>query len=157
MGSAARTLHSLWRLTRGRLEDGWRRLAAAREMAALDEHERARILDEAGLAQRDFHAATRTPLVSLDLLSAGIRAVGADPDAIHSRHGAWTRDMQRVCMVCSARGRCRRDLATSDFARRYHLYCPNAASLAPIAADARRPGAPTAVQASPHPGSTARG
>lgn len=148
---AARSVRSLW----GRIADGWRRLAAFREMEALGEHERVHILSEAGITRNDFNTATRARFASQDLLSAGILAVGADPDAFRSLYGGWNRDMQRVCSLCSARGRCRRDLATADFARRHHLYCPNAASLAQIAASVRRPerpDMPAAAAVPPHPG-----
>lgn len=129
----------LWRSAAAFAGDRWRAKEEMREVDALDPQERARTLGEVGLTRQELGDALRTPFVSQDLLSKAIRAVTVDhPDALRARHGAWERDMQRACMACPARGRCRRDLATGDFARRYRHYCLNADNLAEIAAAASK-------------------
>ena len=68
---------------------------------------------------------------------------GLDDHTVAERAPNWLRDMRRACLTCDARSRCRRDLNTGDFARRYRHYCPNAESLARIAAGtARNTGTP---------------
>lgn len=130
-------LREFWRSAAAFADDWRRRRAALREVDGLDPHERSRILGEAGLTRRDLDA-MRTPFVGDDLLTRAMHAVGAAPAAFRARHGYWHRDMERVCMACPARSRCRRDLATRDFARRYRHYCPNADSLSEVAAGTAR-------------------
>lgn len=126
-----------WRSAVAFAADRRHRMVAAREMGALDPNERSRILTEAGLTRSEFGDIMRTPFVSQDLLSRAMLAIGIVPSAFRARHEMWHRDMARVCMACPARSRCRRDLATCDFARRYRHYCPNADSLAEIVAETR--------------------
>lgn len=126
----------LWRSATAFAGDMRRRRAAIGEIDALDPHERMRVLGEAGLTPTDVREAMQAPFASQDLLARGMCAIGVDPVAFGVRQRPWQRDMQRVCMGCHARSRCRRDLATDDFARRYRHYCPNAASLAEITAGA---------------------
>lgn len=130
-------IKELWHKAAALAGDQRHRMSAAREIAALDPHERDRILGEAGLERWDIAGAMRTPFVSEDLLSQAMNAIGVDPADFQTHHGLWHRDMERLCMACQARSRCRRDLATHDFARRYRHYCPNAISLGEIVAGLR--------------------
>ena len=87
--------------------------------------------------------ASRIPVASEDLLARAMVSLGIDYDTFAEREANWLRDMRRACLTCDARSRCRRDLNTGDFARRYRHYCPNAESLARIAAGtARNTGTP---------------
>lgn len=136
-------IKEIWHRTAALAGDRRHRAFAAREIAALDPHERNRILGDAGLEHWDMAGALRTPFVSEDLLARALRAIGADPADCRTVNGAWHRDMERLCMACTARSRCRRDLATQDFARRYRHYCPNSESLGEIAAGLKAGTAPT--------------
>lgn len=126
----------LWRSAAAYAGDRRRRMAALREIDALDPHERGRVLGEAGLTRRDLGDTMQAPFASQDLLARALCALDIDAEAFRAGR---ERDMQRVCMACHARGRCRRDLATGDFARRYRHYCLNADSLSGIEAAAARP------------------
>lgn len=129
-------IFGFWRSALSAAGNRRHRLETAREVDALDPHERGRVLGEAGMSRRDFAGAISAPFASEDLLARGLCAIGIDPMIFDSRQDPWRRDMQRVCAGCPARSRCRRDLATDDFARRYRHYCPNAESLSEIAAGA---------------------
>lgn len=138
MGKPTEALRAAWRLIRDRAENRRRTSRMRREVASLDPHERGRILGDAGLTSDNYVLALRAPYASEDLLSSALDALGADPDEFRCRNGGWGWDMDRVCMACPVRARCRRDLARSEFSNRYRLYCPNAESLAGIAADVAR-------------------
>ncbi len=76
-----------------------------------------------------------------ELLSRAMASLGIDVDDFAMREAALLRDMRRICRSCDARSRCRRDLGTGDFARRYRHYCPVTENLSLIVlrASARRP------------------
>lgn len=126
----------LWR-SAAALWNGRPRERAAPEAAEpLAPRERARILAEARLTQKDLTEMLRASYARGDLLVRGMDSLGVDADDFYARYTLRHHDMERACAGCPARSRCRRDLATGDFARRYRHYCPNAASLSEIAARA---------------------
>ena len=69
-----------------------------------------------------------------ELLSRAMASIGIDVEDLALREAALLHDMRRACRSCDARSRCRRDLGTGDFARRYRHYCPNAENISLIAA-----------------------
>lgn len=71
-----------------------------------------------------------------DLPARAMADLGIDVAGFSLREAKLLRDMGRICRSCAARSRCRRDLGTGDFARRYRHYCPHAALLDLIAAEA---------------------
>jgi hypothetical protein len=81
-----------------------------------------------GLPERSFDGA----IAGDDLLSRAMAALGIDVGDIALREAPLLRDLRRVCRSCDARSRCRRDLGTGDFARRYRHYCPVAETLSLI-------------------------
>lgn len=130
----------LWRSMKA-LWNGWRRKQAVLgEIDALDSHERGRILAEAGMTREQLAQSIRLPYASDDLLTRAVASLGIDADVFYARHVLWHRDMEWACAACPARSRCRRDLATGDFARRYRHYCPNSRNLAELAAENCRAG-----------------
>lgn len=125
----------------GRIAALWRAAAApaagrrprtAKETETMDAHA---LAGATGLAPGET-GSPRALAASDDLLARAMVSIGIDVDDLAMREAALLRDMRRVCRACDARSRCRRDLGTGDFARRYRHYCPNAESLALIAADA---------------------
>lgn len=69
-----------------------------------------------------------------DNLFRAMICVGIDVDDFAMREALLLHDMRLICRPCNARSRCRRDLATGDFTRRYRHYCPNATVLALVSA-----------------------
>ena len=69
-----------------------------------------------------------------DLLARAMAAIDIDCERLAACDSGWLRQMRLTCRSCNARSRCRRDLGTGDFARRYRHYCANAESLALLAA-----------------------
>ncbi len=97
----------------------------------VDQHEQART--RVNSTQNASNNVFRPPFAPQNLLPWAMRSVDVDPDEIRALRGAQMREMQLICMACPCRGRCRRDLATGDFTRRYRHYCPNAAGLTEMA------------------------
>ncbi len=152
MDKPAEALRTAWRLIRERAENRRRTSRLRREVASLDPRERGRIFADGGLTSDDYVLALSAPYALEDLLSSALGALGVDPDEFRCRNGGWGLDMDRVCMACPVRRRCRRDLARSEFSNRYQRYCPNADSLARIAGDVaeqepKGPGNPVNAQA----------
>ena len=69
-----------------------------------------------------------------DLLARAMISLNIDCERLSAHDSAWLQQMRLTCRSCTARSRCRRDLGTGDFARRYRHYCANAESLALLAA-----------------------
>ncbi len=78
-------------------------------------------------------ASGRAFAASGELLARAMLSLGIDGDDFAERESLWLMEMRAVCHACDARSRCRRDLGTGDFARRYRHYCPVSESLARIA------------------------
>lgn len=114
------------------------RMAVLREVDALSADERTELLEESGMSYREFATAMRTPFISEDLNARALQAVGTDPAEFRSQHVEWSRHMQRLCMTCVARSRCRHDLDADVFGRQYRHYCPNSESLSEIVAGQER-------------------
>lgn len=121
-----------WRFAIDYFADRRRSIATLREFEALGLDECVPVLKDCGLTRRDFVDAMRRPLASLDLLSPAMQSIGIDPTAFHSREAGFGRDMDRTCMLCRHRCRCRNDIATSDFASRHRDFCPNSENFTEI-------------------------
>jgi hypothetical protein len=58
-------------------------------------------------------------------MQKGMQSIGIDPEDFAARDPAWMRCLEHTCAMCRARGRCHRVMAHSEFAKRYHEFCPN--------------------------------
>lgn len=125
----------VWHFTTGYVRDRMRGYAMRREFWTLAPTEYMGILDDLGLSQREFDAATRLPFASEDLYAMALRSIGVDQDAFHRRYGAWNRSTQRTCMMCTHRRRCRSSLLSGAFAAGHHGFCPNSENFADMISD----------------------
>lgn len=123
---------ALWRAVAAPAAGNRPRAATAKETETMDADG---LADGTGLTAGDTGFLRASPALD-DLLAHAMTSIGIDVDDFAMREALLLRDMRRVCRSCHARSRCRRDLGTGDFARRYRHYCPNAESLALIAAGA---------------------
>ena len=62
-------------------------------------------------------------------VSRMLRARSMDPAALAGGDPATMRDLQRTCILCSEKGRCRYELSDGTAARHYREFCPNAYTL----------------------------
>jgi hypothetical protein len=123
-----------WRLAVNYLKDKERSRRAMREVDSLGSSEAARVLSEVGLSRGEFAAAMSHPFASDDLLSQALSSVGIDPDEFGVRNIEWLQGLQRSCMRCGVRGRCKRIMARDEFTRRHQDFCPNSGDFEQILA-----------------------
>ncbi len=109
--------------------------AAAREMRTMDAQMPAgRIGPTGGISDGAWNFPGLPPVAPDDFLARAMVSIGIDFDRVAERERLLLHEMHLVCATCHARSRCRRDIGTGDFARRYRHYCPNAERLARLAA-----------------------
>jgi hypothetical protein len=63
------------------------------------------------------------------LLEKMLIALSVDPETLANSQPATMRDLQRLCVNCSHKRRCERELAAGTAAENFHAYCPNAFTL----------------------------
>lgn len=125
----------VWRLTVDYMRDRREAARAMSEFNSLDRNEASRVLAEAGLGVADFRDVVSRPFAFEDLTSKGMASVGIESREFAVRNGDWFRSIERNCAVCRVRGHCRKVLADSEFADRFHEFCPNSADFDQILAD----------------------
>ena len=105
----------------------WRvRHILRRSLQALSAGECDRILRETGLGAADLNVCLHTVFGSEDLLSRLMTAIGLDPDRIRAASPETMRDLERTCMTCPIKRRCRKSLGRDEAAASYDDFCPNA-------------------------------
>jgi hypothetical protein len=63
-----------------------------------------------------------------DLMKKMLIALRVDPNLVDT-NPAVMRDLQRLCVVCSQKGRCEHELAKGTASEHYREFCPNAYTL----------------------------
>jgi hypothetical protein len=66
---------------------------------------------------------------SADILKKMLIALSVDPQALAKADPAVMRDLQRLCILCSHKGRRRHELARGTAAEHFREFCPNAYTL----------------------------
>jgi hypothetical protein len=64
-----------------------------------------------------------------DLMKKMLIALRVDPYVLVNTNPAVMRDLQRLCIVCSQKGRCEHELAKGTASEYYREFCPNAFTL----------------------------
>jgi hypothetical protein len=64
-----------------------------------------------------------------ELLEKMLVALRVDPEALAKSNPAVMRDLQRLCVACSQKGRCQHELAEGTAAEHFREFCPNAFTL----------------------------
>jgi uncharacterized protein (DUF2336 family) len=99
------------------------------ELAMCGPEEVARIANDLGISRRELElVATKEP-GSADLLQKMLVALGVDPQAPALKEAGVMRDLQRLCVTCSHKTECARDIAAGTAAQNFYGYCPNAYTL----------------------------
>lgn len=94
---------------------------------------------ERSLRDSDVERLLADQLGPSKLLPQRLAALGLDVNYIREAEPALYRDMQRVCLGCSRRGKCARDLWRGDVEAGMRDYCPNAATIDPLILDRKSP------------------
>ena len=88
-----------------------------------------RIAKDLGVAVSDLRGLTAKGPGAADALQKMLLALSVDPKALAKADPAVMRDLQRICIVCSQKGRCRHELAEGTSAENFREFCPNAYTL----------------------------
>jgi hypothetical protein len=113
---------------------GWVRAVASRfrndgELQGLDRTEFAQIARDLNLSPAELYAISTGSNRSAGLLNKRMAEFGLSPEVVKRQHPEVSRDLERVCGMCSSKKRC-----ASEFARRGSNpsrsdYCPNTQTL----------------------------
>ena len=99
------------------------------ELARCGAEEVARAARDLGVGPRELVRLAEKGPHAADQLPKLLRALGVDPKKLSGDDPAMMRDLQRLCIACSHKSRCERELAAGTAAGHYRDFCPNAISL----------------------------
>jgi len=119
------------------LAEWWRRHAIIREsladLRAFGPEETARMAQDVGLAPGDLRELAGHSDGAAGLLAKRLATLGLSEAELVATAPAELRDMERLCTLCRAKGRCAHDLATDPDDPVWHRYCPNEQTLTSLA------------------------
>lgn len=126
----------------GSLVRWWHRVLGARaDLAELDScgpDQTERMAKDLGISSAELRQLASYRADESDLLRQRMTKLGLDPEELARSDPATLRDLQRLCTMCTSRGRCARDLKRNAADphwqawrenRDWREYCPNAATL----------------------------
>jgi len=87
------------------------------------------VAKELGMSAAELRGLARKDPGSADALQKMLLALDVDPEKLAKSDPAVMRDLQRLCMMCSHKSRCQRELAAGEAAEHFHEFCPNAFTL----------------------------
>jgi hypothetical protein len=87
------------------------------------------IAKDLGVPPTELRALASKGPGAADLLEKMLIALCVDPEALAKANPAVMRDLQRLCITCSHKGRCEHELAQGTAGEHYHEFCPNAFTL----------------------------
>jgi hypothetical protein len=88
-----------------------------------------RIAADMGVPAAELRALAGKGSDSAKLLEKLLISLDVDPTQLADRSPAVMRDLQRLCVVCGQKERCRHELKAGTSAEHYREYCPNAFTL----------------------------
>lgn len=99
------------------------------ELAQFSPAEMDRMAHDVGVSTADLYDLAQHAPGSADEMPRMMVALDLDPAAVARAEPESYRDMQRLCSLCEAKGRCDHDLAAGTAEVNYQQYCLNAATL----------------------------
>ena len=117
--AAAEHLLAHWR-------EWWRR---GHELGNIDRQELDRLAGELGLSTKELKDLEARGPAAADLLYQRMQALGLTRADVERVAQGLTRDLERTCSCCNAKGVCEKDLARRPDDPAWKDYCPNATSL----------------------------
>jgi hypothetical protein len=99
------------------------------ELANCSPEEVASMARDIGVSAEELKIFVNKGPRAADELPRLLRALGVDPLKLASDDLETMRDLQRLCVTCGEKDRCRHELATGAAVGRYREYCPNAMTL----------------------------
>jgi hypothetical protein len=110
----------------------WIKAGAGSEFGCCDEAEIERMAKDMRMSASELRAVTKRGPNAADLLQCRMAALDLDPKEVARIEPAALRDLQRVCTLCIAHGRCARDFARHALPAEWDKYCPNTDTLAAL-------------------------
>lgn len=117
-------------------------LVASRELAQCDPQDVAAIAQDLMISPEELRALANKSPDSARLLYRMLAALGVDADALSKHDPLVMRDLERLCVSCTNKGKCAHELATGH-ATHYNEFCPNAYTLDMLVAERKAAAART--------------
>ncbi len=105
------------------------RLARSEELGRLSRGDLAAMASDLGLSEADLRDVLPRAADNSGLMDRMLQARGLDPVSVRQGLAALERDLERVCTLCNATGRCKRELDAGTAAAHCHEFCENADTL----------------------------
>jgi hypothetical protein len=102
---------------------------ARNELGQCGPEEVVKIAKDLGLPADDFRGLTSKTCDAANDVSKMLWALSIDQSTLAKRDPATMRDLQRTCILCTRKGRCRQELAKHTAVWNFHEFCPNAYTL----------------------------
>lgn len=99
------------------------------EFAACGPDEIKAMANDLGMSASDLRTLASEGPGAADLLKRMLVALHVDPAVLDKIDPRMTRELQRSCITCGEKRRCRHELASGTAARNMHQFCPNAPTL----------------------------
>lgn len=107
----------------------FRHLTGRSSLGECDPREVARIASDLGVTAGELRGLAEAKPGSADLLKQMLRELGIDHTVLSETDPLVMRDLQRLCVSCRNKNRCRNELDSLDASDHYHEFCPNAVTL----------------------------
>jgi hypothetical protein len=122
------------KLPLGRALAGWVRAMASRfvnygELEGLDRTEFAQIARDLNLSPPELYAISTGGNLSAGLLNKRMAEFGLSPELVKKQHPEVSRDLERVCGMCSSKKRCAAEFEQQGSDPSRSDYCPNTQTL----------------------------
>jgi hypothetical protein len=113
---------------------GWIRAVASRfvnhgELQGLDRTEFAQIARDLNLSPPELYAISTGGNQSAGLLNKRMAEFGLWPELVKKQHSEVSRDLERVCGMCSSKKRCASEFGQQGSDPSRSDYCPNTQTL----------------------------
>jgi hypothetical protein len=113
---------------------GWIRAVASRfandgELQGLDRTEFAQIARDLNLSPAELYAISTGGNLSAGLLNKRMTEFGLSPEVVKKQHPEVSRDLERVCGMCSSKNRCASEFGQRGSDPSRPDYCPNTQTL----------------------------
>jgi len=99
------------------------------ELGQCSQQDVRQIAKELGIPVNDLRSLASKGPGAADNLQKMLVALSVDPQALAKSDPAVMRDLQRLCIVCSQKGRCQHEQAKGTAATHFREFCPNAYTL----------------------------
>lgn len=120
----------------GRLQQWWR---GRRDLDRLSAGELTRVARELGMTIHELKGVMASGPHAADLLYRRMKALELTQAAVERMAPGLMRDLQVSCCSCSAKARCKADLAANPAGTEWTSYCSNAVDLLSLAETASDP------------------